>query len=447
MKTIHRKILFITFVLAFLIITPLVSLYATGYKLGNGFNIEKTGILIMDTEPKGAKIYLNDKVQTTFLKKIIAQSGNFITTPAKIKNLLPGEYNVRVELPGYWTWQKKLTIKPGESTFAEDINLFKKNTPLLLIGGSYDEILLPKNKNFLFASNEKEAIQFNLSNEDIKSFSTASGTSLYFDSVLWSPKEESLITRNLIFNTNDWVNPISSALIAGEGTDIKWKNDTSIYYLNNSNLYLHNLKSDVNESIVNDQKIVTYLPKGNAIYFTSEDEESTYLNSFEIDTKKIKGIVKLQKGNYEFINPENRIINLRDKSTDNLHLIDPAISLKPLRQTIENVKKTHWIDENKLLFANNFEIWIFDLSSLNASLITRISNKIDEIIWHPSNNYIIYSTDKNINVLELDNREKYNITKIIELNTIKNLKINTKGDILYFLSEIGNQKGVFKLMI
>lgn len=447
MKLKYRRILYILFILAFLIITPLVSLYASGYKLGGGFSFQKTGILIIDTEPNGAKIYLNDEIQTTFLKKIISQKGNFITTPAKIKNLLPGEYDVKVDLPGYWTWQKKLLVKPGESTFAEDINLFRKNNPLYLLNGTFNKILLPKNKKYLIASNEKEAIQFNLENEETKIYTAATGTLINFNNAAWSEKEDKITSENYIFNMNDWNNPILASKIIGDGQNIKWEDDNSIYYLSNLNLYKYNLKTGANENILNDQKILDYIPKDNYIYFTNKDEEFVYLNSFQVETKNIKRITKIQSGDYKFINPQNKIINLYNSSTKNLYLIDPSLPLKPLRYIIENITKTHWINESKLLYSNDFEIRIFDLSSLSESLITRISNPIEKIIWHPSNNYIIYSTNKNINILELDNREKYNITKIIELNTIQNSQINQKGDTLYFYSEIGNQKGVFKLSI
>src|SRR3989344_4788562 len=86
-----RRIISLIFILLFLTIAPAIVLYAAGFK----FN-----------------------------------KNNFIVTPAKIKNLLPGEYNLSLELNGYSGWQKKLTIYPGSSTFAEDIYLFKNDLPV-----------------------------------------------------------------------------------------------------------------------------------------------------------------------------------------------------------------------------------------------------------------------------------------------------------------------------
>src|SRR3989339_1238981 len=128
----QRQALFIFFILVFLTATPLISLYAIGYKIGSGFSFQKTGMLILDTDPKGAKIHLDGKIQQNFFKRIYAEEQSYIRTPAKIKNLLPGTYDVRVELPGFWPWQKKLTVNPGQSTFAADIRPFKKALPQLL---------------------------------------------------------------------------------------------------------------------------------------------------------------------------------------------------------------------------------------------------------------------------------------------------------------------------
>ena len=107
-----RRLLYISFILAFLIITSSLILYATGYRIKLTWPIDfnqtfqKTGMFIFDTEPHGAKIYLNKKPQELFFKKIFTREESFIKTPTKIKNLLPGEYDITLELEGYWPWRK-----------------------------------------------------------------------------------------------------------------------------------------------------------------------------------------------------------------------------------------------------------------------------------------------------------------------------------------------------
>ena len=101
-----RDFLFIAFIVLFVFITFFVSVYAVGYSLNISWPprfdqvFQKTGMLILDSEPTGASIFLNgNKQRRSFLLDL---GRNEITTPVKIKNLPPGEYTLRLEKEGYW---------------------------------------------------------------------------------------------------------------------------------------------------------------------------------------------------------------------------------------------------------------------------------------------------------------------------------------------------------
>jgi len=96
-----RRIIFILFIIIFIIITPLIISYASGYRFSFPRKIiQKTGLLVLDSRPPGAKIYINDKLYQLFFNKYFSNKNNYTTTPAKIKGILPNEYNVRLELGG-----------------------------------------------------------------------------------------------------------------------------------------------------------------------------------------------------------------------------------------------------------------------------------------------------------------------------------------------------------
>ncbi|MFH0973105.1 MAG: hypothetical protein V1768_03935 [Patescibacteria group bacterium] len=109
-----RQKLFILFVLIFFIITPLIILHAVGYRITLSWPIkfnqilQKTGMFIINTKPKGAIIYLNNKPQQLFFKKYFSKTESYLKTPDKIQNLLPGEYDVQLKLRGHWPWKKKV---------------------------------------------------------------------------------------------------------------------------------------------------------------------------------------------------------------------------------------------------------------------------------------------------------------------------------------------------
>jgi len=447
-----RRFLYIFFIIIFIITTPLICLYSTGYKIGSNFIIKKTGMLILDTEPKGAKIYINGKLQNNFFKKYFTKKNSQITTPAKIKNILPGNYDIKIEYEGYWSWEKKLKINSGQSTFAEDIYLFKKNIPLSIINKKFNNIKISNNKKYLVAINKKENILINLNKNNIINYTTATSSNLIATSsnLIWSSNDKKIIINNVLFNINDWQNPIILKNIIGKNIKtIKWANDSDdkiLYKIKNS-LHIFNLLSGEDKILFSGKNFSDYIQKNNLLYIASESNLGSNLIILNIDDNKILKNIKLSSSSYSFINKNHKLINLYDNKYKILYLIDPFSDIKPLHETINNIKEAYWINDSYLIYANDFEIWTIDINNYNRKLLTRLSQKINKIIWHYSNNYIIYSTDKEINAIELDNREKHSITKLAEYNSIQNLSLSSDGNILYFYSKIGNQNGVYKLII
>ncbi|MFH0891186.1 MAG: PEGA domain-containing protein [Candidatus Falkowbacteria bacterium] len=448
----QRRALYIFFILVFLTATPLISLYAIGYKIGSGFSFRKTGMLILDTEPKGAKIYLDGRIRQNFFKRIYAEDQSYVRTPAKIKNLLPGTYDVLVELPGYWPWQKKLTVNPGQSTFAEDISLFRKNMPELLESGAFIETAVsPGGRNLLTAESSDDKTTFSLidlENGNKEDF-IASGSDNTVNG-LWSPNGERVIAGGFIFRVDDWDSPIALDRLIGHNIrNVRWDaiNGNRVFYENDEGIHYYDLSDNREKTALVRSDPGDYLPKGDHLYFIKRETGSTRLLIRRLSDDQPAGEINLPNSSYSFLNTERDIINLYDNLSGTLYLIDPFSAYKPLVETLRNIKVAHWVNDNTLLCANDFEIWIFNPKNGRKILLTRISEPLSEVIWHPNNNNIIYVTEKSVNVIEMDDREKYNITKLIELEKIERPILNKKGDILYFSAKIGNQEGVYKLYL
>ncbi|HOQ91546.1 MAG TPA: PEGA domain-containing protein, partial [bacterium] len=123
MSLLQRQWLSRLFILLFLIITPLVLAYATGYHINwRNLKLEKTGLLEIKTIPSGAQVNIEE------LRAWFSKPKN-LNTPFKLKNLRPSNYTVNLSLDGYHSWRKILTIKPAETTFAKDVRLFKQAEP------------------------------------------------------------------------------------------------------------------------------------------------------------------------------------------------------------------------------------------------------------------------------------------------------------------------------
>jgi len=439
-----RRILSSFFILLFLIIAPAIVLYAAGFKLAkNGFSIQKTGMFIIDSNPRGAKIFINGEVQRNFFSSLLNKN-SFIVTPAKIKNLLPGEYDLTLELNGYSGWQKKLAISPGSSTSVENIYLFKNNLPVQIFPASIESVNLSPDKNRALILSAEELTLFNLADETKK---TAGQNGLKGKNIFWSPDGEKVVIDNSLYDLNNLSSRIDLSKLTANPFNYKWS-DNSLYFQDRTSLYRLNNKN-LPEKIIGQIQFNDYLIKGRYLYLIEQAAQAGSLEIIDLPSKKqIKNINLPSSANYYFINPEQELINLYDNNHKILYLIDPlAAYYSPLVEIINNLKTASWIDDNNLLYAGDYEIWLYSLETKGKTLITRLSETINSAVMHPNKNYIIYATSQTINAIELDGREKRNTAELVKFDSIESFALNARGDTLYFFGKIGNAEGLYKLSI
>ena len=94
-----RKIFFYFFAAIYIVVCPLVILYAVGYlyRPGTEGGVVETGLISLTTVPAGASIYINES--------LCAEK-----TPALIRELLPDDYAIRLELNSYMPWERTVWI-------------------------------------------------------------------------------------------------------------------------------------------------------------------------------------------------------------------------------------------------------------------------------------------------------------------------------------------------
>lgn len=106
-----RRVVFYVFVLLYALIAPLVILSALGYMfIPKEQEVVKTGLISLATTPSGATVYLG---KSRYTQK----------TPAVIRDLLPGEYRVKITHPGYKAWEAPVRVRGGKASSFERILL------------------------------------------------------------------------------------------------------------------------------------------------------------------------------------------------------------------------------------------------------------------------------------------------------------------------------------
>jgi hypothetical protein len=107
-----RAFLFYLSVLVFFTGLPVILSSALGYKFDHRtFKFTKTGLIFLKTQPAGASIFFNDKLLEE-------------KTPATIREILPGNYGIRLELAEYYPWTEEVRVEPNKVMLLDKIILF-----------------------------------------------------------------------------------------------------------------------------------------------------------------------------------------------------------------------------------------------------------------------------------------------------------------------------------
>lgn len=99
-----HSLIFIATIVTIIAVSTAVFLYAKGYNFNRQTNtLEKTGMIVVKSEPLGANIYLNGALYKA-------------STNTSIANLKSGVYNLKIEKDGYSAFQKDVPVKEEYAT-------------------------------------------------------------------------------------------------------------------------------------------------------------------------------------------------------------------------------------------------------------------------------------------------------------------------------------------
>lgn len=140
-----RGVLFYLSLATFFIGLPFILSFALGYKFNpRTFKFTKTGLISIKTHPQGARIYLDSKLLDE-------------KTPASIQELLPGPYNVRLELEDHYFWATQVNVEPRKVVRLEKVILFPVRPNIKQINqGAIVSFYVDKEKGRIYYLNQSE---------------------------------------------------------------------------------------------------------------------------------------------------------------------------------------------------------------------------------------------------------------------------------------------------
>lgn len=435
-----RDSIFIVFILIFVVLTVGVSLYATGYKFNLRWPLRlnailvKTGMLVVNTEPTGATVYLNDQPQSEALLNI--WNKKYAVTPAKIKNILPGDYNLRLEKNGYWPVQKKITINPSQTTAAENINLFRNDLPIFIATSTSRQLLLSSSQQYLYAPAEKKIINLNTEQARILPDSAASG--------LWLKSLDRLSAAGWLYDPRNESNDVNyQKIIGAEATNWYYEEATGrLYYQTKNSLSRLEADGKTTAILLQGGHYLAYEPRNDHLFVVASEPNKLTLRDYDLKTGQAVGQIILPGvGQYHFVTDGRSRLSLYDEKNKTLYLINPSnIANSP--ETINHILGWVWSNDSQLFYYNDWEIYYYDLAKNESTLLTRIGETITGLMLNPNREYLAFSTTRSLNVLDLKTGLA---TAVFTAEKISGAALDAKNNILYFNASIGHNEGIYKL--
>lgn len=193
----------------------------------------------------------------------------------------------------------------------------------------------------------------------------------------------------------------------------------------------------INEALPIDFSLEEFIQteKSNNVFYIQEPSYILYKTDKENSFQKQISLTPLPINHqYQIFVSTNEQIAVLDENKQ-LYLLNQEI--KTFRLINQNVQGLQFSNDNKLLYFTPSEIWVYYLNRKNnqQELITRLSQKIKQAIWHnKTNEHIIFSVDQNIKITELDGRNGRNTNDLIELN-FNQMAYSEKNELLYLIKD------------
>ncbi len=405
MKPKFRYALVTAGIIGFLIIAPLIYLFVTGTRYNFATHrFVKTGILAANTDPSGAEIFLNGKP--------------YGATPAKIRFLDPGNYDIRISKSGYFDWRKHLQIQAQYVTYAnaglKNLVMFFSNPSRTEIAGGVLNFFAGNNRlvfltkgeiNIADVGSPDSASQIALP----QNFSSGSGSKIkasgdenYF---LISSGTQYLLLDAQQKTAID-ISPLMAGILSAPSA-VQFSGSDSLYALEGNALYSIDWRDKSKTKVLSG--VSAYKTSGGAIYYLSAapadsaSPEGLALSRAQLPSFASMALVQnlpAWENARIFVSPQNQIFIIGDGSLY-------AVS-QNLRHLADFVRTVQIQNANSMLYATNNEIDLYDPATQAVAFVTRSIEPISYPNASPGLGWVFYISKGKIRAIETDNRDTQN---------------------------------------
>jgi hypothetical protein len=391
-----RKIIFLVFFSVFLVGAPLIVLYTAGYRLNlTTFRVQQTGVIALSSTPKGATVLLNG-----------VDTG--AKTPYVIQRLSPGSYTISLVKDGYRSWEQRVDVFSGETTYIT-ATLFADTLPELRLETAVVDVVGDGTGRFidlLLPFDQETETQSLLRYDTVTHISRTLATLDRTESTAYSSVQLNADESMLVLTQND--EKIGIAASTGEvvrGAELELAANPLPGYTFTDNGTNTEFREATNNTLV------ALLPPGSYTVTFSDDERAMFVDS--------------RGRTYLFIPSTGTVSQIAFPTT----LIDKNS------------------DDSLFVGSDGNEIDIFNPSTGSTTLLTRQSETIIGLNWHTDDQSVLCATPKSIFAVAREKHETRETTMLVSQATILGMWPDTTGKHLTFFGTVDGMSGIWSLAL
>ncbi len=442
MKKIVRHTIFAFFVLLFLISAPLLLFFATGYRYNFAKGkVEPTGHILVTSLPKNAEVSVNGQLQTDPWQFVLGSS--HLRTPARLKNLLSGDYSIVLTKDGYWPWQRRVSVSPQTTTFITDVSLLRKVNPLKEVSQegilqyrvvSPSRILYATTSTlYAFDRATKGLAAVWQSPDDVVGFTPS------LDGRFVVVRTKSAL---IILEDENTSFSVKSSLTAKGSV---WTRQNTLVAFDDSILFTFNpetlKRSDIERIEARDVSV-----RDEVMFYLSSYGKGMALWSIDGSNKLKKLVVELPV----------KDATLLSEGSEKYVVIRSGVGLYVVERESPNhvTEIPHgiaiaWIDQDSAYIGTDFELWRyrFEGERHDQEFITRRGEPIGVLAGVGELPYVFFTKDASaLLALEANTNESPNMYTIAE-GEVRALSIEPKLKELFFLGTVGGMQGIWSILL
>lgn len=440
MNRIYRRILFFTATVVFLSLSPLVILYAVGYRVGaTSADPVPVGVIYVESFPRRATVRVNDE-----------EVGR---TPHAITNLPPGAIRVTINQEGYGSWEKNIPVAPALVTELRGIRLFPADQKARLLQTDIRRFSLSPSRQTLAIVDERPT--FSLTDIDGEALATPVPLRKTPRSLLWSPASTGVVlghsdgTYALATLSDGEILVRAMPALTGADTVVWDQRIPSRLLLRTADSELVFYNTINGSSSVVATKVATFSTSTRAIFVVLQD--GTFAR-YNLQGELQETLDWKTEGNVKslFVTPAGEVALWRE---DNTLLL--AVSDSEIREVAKNVQRAAWSPDGRMLLIHmdNSSIYVYNAADERSyipegelHLVTRQSRPVTAAEWFAGGQHLLLQIADELIVVETDTRDHAIHTQLDTTNLGDAFaSVGEDGTVLYYLKRTDTHTNLMQL--